>query len=222
MKPLSMIVFDWDGTLMDSEAKIVGCLRAALNDINLPDQPDEQLKNVIGLGLREALVRLHPEGTDKEHTELTNRYRYHFLEASTIPSTLFDGTKELLQTLNQQGYFITVATGKGRIGLNKVLEETGTGDLFHYTRCADEARSKPHPQMLEELMEWCGVEPHETLMVGDTEYDLQMAQHAGTHSLAVSYGVHGKQRLLACNPVDCVDSMAELSNWLTTRIKYAA
>lgn len=222
MKALRMIVFDWDGTLMDSEAKIVGCLRAALADINLPDQPDEQLKNVIGLGLREALQRLHPQGTEKEHHDLTNRYRYHFLEASTIPSTLFDGTRSLLEKLNQLGYFVTVATGKGRIGLDKVLEETATGHLFHYTRCADETRSKPHPQMLEELMELCAVEPHETLMVGDTEYDLQMAQHAGAHSLAVSYGVHDKDRLLACEPLDCVDTITELSDWLTTRVKYAA
>ncbi|MEJ2142054.1 MAG: HAD-IA family hydrolase [Gammaproteobacteria bacterium] len=222
MKPLRMIVFDWDGTLMDSEARIVGCLRAAMADINLPDQPDSQLKNVIGLGLREALQRLYPEGTEKEHTELTNRYRYHFLEASSIPSMLFDGATTLLEKLNHQGYFVTIATGKGRIGLDKVLEETGIADLFHYTRCADETRSKPHPQMIEELMDWCGVEPHETLMVGDTEYDLQMAENAGAHSLAVSYGVHDKDRLLACSPLDCVDSMTELSNWLTTRVKCAA
>ena len=222
MKPLRMIVFDWDGTLMDSEARIVGCLRAALSDINLPDKPDEQLKNVIGLGLREALQKLHPEGTEKEHTELTNRYRYHFLETSTIPSPLFDGANQLLETLNQQGYFLTIATGKGRIGLDKVLDETGIGHMFHYTRCADETRSKPHPQMLEELMDLCAVEPHETLMVGDTEYDLQMAQHAGAHSLAVSYGVHDKDRLLACNPLDCVDSMMELADWLTNKVKYAA
>jgi phosphoglycolate phosphatase len=222
MKPLRLIVFDWDGTLMDSEARIVGCLRAALKDIHLPDQPDENLKNVIGLGLREALQRLHPQGSEAEHTELTNRYRYHFLEASSIPSSLFEGAQTLLQALNQQGYFVTIATGKGRQGLDKVLEETGVANLFHYTRCADETRSKPHPQMLEELMAWCGVEPHETLMIGDTEYDLQMAKHAGAHGLAVSYGVHEKQRLLDCGPLDCVDSMSDLMAWLTTRIKYAA
>lgn len=222
MKPLKLIVFDWDGTLMDSEARIVGCLRAALTDIDLPDQPDEQLKNVIGLGLKEALQRLHPQGNDIEHQQLVDRYRYHFLESSNIPSPMFDGAEALLEDLNQSGYFLAIATGKGRIGLDKVLDESGLGELFHYTRCADETRSKPHPQMLEEIITFCGVEPHEAIMIGDTEYDMQMANHAGTHALAVSYGVHDKQRLLACNPMDCVDDMCELTHWLLSKIKRVA
>lgn len=222
MQPLKLIVFDWDGTLMDSEARIVACLRAALNDIDLPDQPDEQLKNVIGLGLKEALQQLHPQGKDKEHQQLTDRYRYHFLESSKIPSPMFDGAQTLIENLNQQGYFLAVATGKGRLGLDKVLDESGMARFFHYTRCADETRSKPHPQMLEEIISFCGVESDEAIMIGDTEYDLQMANHAGTHALAVSYGVHDKQRLLACNPLDCVDDMNELSHWLLNKVKRVA
>ena len=222
MQALKLIVFDWDGTLMDSEAKIVACLRAALNDIDLPDQPDEQLKNVIGLGLKEALQRLHPQGTDIEHQQLTDRYRYHFLESSTVPSPLFSGVEELLQNLYQQGYFLAVATGKGRIGLDKVLDESGMGYYFHYTRCADETRSKPHPQMLEEIIDYCGIEPGETIMIGDTEYDLQMANHAGTHALGVSYGVHNKERLLACNPLDCVDNIDALTHWLMNKVELVA
>jgi len=222
MQPLKLIVFDWDGTLMDSEARIVACLSAALNDIDLPDQPDEQLKNVIGLGLKEALQQLHPQGNDKEHQQLTDRYRYHFLESSKIPSPMFDGAQALLENLNQQGYFLAVATGKGRLGLDKVLDESGMGRFFHYTRCADETRSKPHPQMLEEIIAFCGVESDEAIMIGDTEYDLQMANHAGTHALAVSYGVHDKQRLLACNPLGCVDDMNELTYWLLNKAKRVA
>ena len=222
MQPLKLIVFDWDGTLMDSEARIVGCLRAALNDIDLPDQPDEQLKNVIGLGLREALQQLHPQGNDWEHQQLTDRYRYHFLESSQIPSPMFDGAEALLENLERSGYFSAIATGKGRLGLDKVLDESRMGRFFHYTRCADETRSKPHPQMLEEIMAYCGVEPDEAIMIGDTEYDLQMANHAGSHALAVSYGVHDKQRLIACNPLDCVDDMNELTHWLLKKTKLVA
>ncbi|MGD8524714.1 MAG: HAD-IA family hydrolase [Thioalkalispiraceae bacterium] len=222
MHALKLIVFDWDGTLMDSEARIVGCLRAALQDIDLPDQPDEQLKNVIGLGLKEALQRLHPEGNDREHQQLTDHYRYHFLESSKIPSPMFDGAQTLLEELNRLGFFLAVATGKGRPGLDKVLSESNTGHLFHYTRCADETRSKPHPQMLEEIMDFCGVESHETIMIGDTEYDLQMANHAGAHALAVSYGVHDKQRLLDCAPLDCVDNINELSEWLLNKAQHVA
>lgn len=222
MHPLKLIVFDWDGTLMDSEARIVGCLRAALLDIEQPDQPDTQLKNVIGLGLKEALQRLHPMGSDKEHQHLTERYRYHFLESSKIPSPMFEGAEALLENLEQLGYFLAVATGKGRSGLDRVLNDTGLGRYFHYTRCADEARSKPHPQMLEDIIGYCGVDAHEALMIGDTEYDLQMANHAGTHALGVSYGVHEKQRLLACEPLDCVDNLNELSDWLLNKVKRVA
>lgn len=222
MQPLKLIVFDWDGTLMDSEARIVGCLAAALKDINGPALPAKQLKDVIGLGLKEALQNLHPQGSEKDHQQLTERYRYHFLQANKIPSPMFDGVEPLLESLNQQGYFLAVATGKGRMGLNKVLDESGMKQHFHYTRCADETQSKPHPQMLEEIMDFCSVNPEETIMVGDTEYDLQMANHAGAHALAVSYGVHEKQRLLDCNPAGCVNDIMELTHWLMNKVKFAA
>ncbi|MEJ2398791.1 MAG: HAD-IA family hydrolase, partial [Gammaproteobacteria bacterium] len=124
------------------------------------------------------------------------------------------GIEDLLMALRERGHYLAIATGKGRVGLDKALDETGLRGYFDYTRCADETRSKPHPQMLEEIMERLGVNNRETLMVGDTEYDLQMAKNAGTAALAVSYGVHEKQRLLACQPLACVDDSVSLQQWL--------
>lgn len=217
-----LIVFDWDGTLMDSEARIVACLRAAIDETGLAHRPDEALRNIIGLGLREALVTLYPEGSEQQYDALVQHYRHHFLEFDDTPSPLFDGADTLIRDLHAQGHFLAVATGKGRNGLDKVLEETALGQYFHYTRCADETHSKPHPQMLLDIMDWLGREPSDTLMIGDTEFDLQMAKSAGVKSLGVSYGVHDKARLLACEPLACLDSLAEVSEWLNTNMNQAA
>ena len=128
----------------------------------------------------------------------------------------------MIRNLHDQGHFLAVATGKGRQGLDKVLDETALGEYFHYTRCADETRSKPHPQMLLDIMDWLGMEANATLMIGDTEFDLQMARNAGVNALGVSYGVHEKARLLACEPLACLDSLAEVSEWLNTNMNQAA
>lgn len=217
-----LIVFDWDGTLMDSEARIVACLRAAIEETGLSHRPNEALRNIIGLGLREALMTLYPEGSDQQHNDLVKHYRHHFLVSNETPSPLFEGADQLIRELHAQGHFLAVATGKGRQGLDKVLEETALGEYFHYTRCADETRSKPHPQMLLEIMDWLGTEPANTLMVGDTEFDLQMARNAGARALGVSYGVHDKARLLACEPLACLDSLAEVAAWLNANVNKAA
>lgn len=209
-----LIVFDWDGTLMDSEARIVACMRGAITDLDMPERSAEQIRNIIGLGLRESVATLFDGLSESAYQALVERYRYHFLVGDNTPSLLFDGVLELLSALEQQGHYLAVATGKGRLGLDKVLEETGLTSVFHATRCADETFSKPHPQMLLDIMERLGADTQETLMVGDTEYDMQMASNAGTAALAVSYGVHSKQRLLKCQPVSCVDSVAEMADWL--------
>ncbi len=222
MTDLQLIVFDWDGTLMDSEGEILACMRAAINDLGLEPRTDEQLKNIIGLGLQEALRTLYPEGEPGELAQLTSRYRHHYLDVKRRPSELFPGARQMIEELHQAGHFLAVATGKGRQGLNRVLTETGLADYFHTTRCADECHSKPHPQMLHEIMDYLGIEPGSALMIGDTEYDLQMAVNAGVKSLGVSYGVHARQRLLDCNPLDCLDSIEELHAWLKDKINLAA
>lgn len=209
-----LIVFDWDGTLMDSADHIVECLGNAITELNLAPRTTDELKNIIGLGLREALFALYPNATEKELTDLVAVYRQHFFDQKNNPSELFDGARELIHELSENNYLLAIATGKGRNGLDKVLNETGLGDYFPITRCADEAHSKPHPQMLLDIIDYYGADASETIMVGDSEYDLLMANNAKTHSVAVSYGVHEKQRLLDCNPLTCLDNMQELHQWL--------
>ena len=211
-----LIVFDWDGTLMDSEAHIVASMLNAVDDLGLPPASGDSVRNTIGLGLREAITKLLPEASDAIHQSLVDRYRYHFL--ADDPCQPFEGAETVLSALQDEGYLLAVATGKGRPGLNRVLESTGFGRYFVETRCADETCSKPHPQMLHEIMEVLDVSPTRTLMIGDTEYDLQMANAAGVAPLAVDYGVHERERLLGCNPLGCLMSIQELPEWL---VQYA-
>jgi len=217
-RPYNLLVFDWDGTVMDSESHIVASVLAAINDLALPERSAFEAKNIIGLGLREAIQTLYPGSDDKLHDNLIERYRHHFLIANTTPSPLFPGAEALLESLNDAGYLLAVATGKGRGGLDRVLEETGLRAMFVTTRCADESFSKPHPQMLEHIMDFTGCEPDETLMIGDTEYDMEMASNASTPALAVSYGVHELERLQKHNPVGIIDALTELQPWLLSRL----
>jgi phosphoglycolate phosphatase len=212
-----LLVFDWDGTLMDSEARIVACMQAAAADLGLGVPADERVRDIIGLGLREAVTALIPEADDALVQRIADRYRLHFLNQNQTPSPLFSGAAEVLHGLYDQGYLLAVATGKGRRGLDKVLAETGFDRLFHATRCADETFSKPHPEMLLQLMDELGVTAAETLMIGDTEYDLQMANNARAWGLAVSYGVHARERLLQQGPLGCLDDIRDLGAWLEPR-----
>lgn len=214
MKKPTLLVFDWDGTLMDSEARIVSCMLTAAAEAGLEPPPCEEARGVIGLALREAVTALFPEITEGARERVVERYRHHYLVASTVPSRLFPGAKDLLAALYDRKYFLAVATGKGRRGLDQVMEEHGVHQLFHYTRCADEARSKPHPQMLWDIMDHLGVGPADTLMIGDTDYDLLMAENAGVPALAVGYGVQSRARLMACRSLACVDSIEDLRKWL--------
>lgn len=213
-RKFKLLVFDWDGTLMDSEARIVSCVHAAARDMAIEAPSEDRVRDIIGLGLKEALDKLFPGSDDPFKERFIEFYRHYFLHEDSTPSLLFPGARAVLNGLAGEDYLLAVATGKGRPGLDKVLKETGLKSLFHATRCADETFSKPHPEMLMQIMDELGVEPTDTLMIGDTEYDLQMAINAGTHGLAVSYGVHSVDRLKQFNPLGCLDDIAELSGWL--------
>ena len=202
---------------MDSESRIVDCVKAAFADLELPSCTDEEISNIIGLGLREAVDTLYPSADEELLQAIVDRYRVHYFDENRTPSRLFCGAREVIETLAARDYLLAVATGKGRRGLNMVLEATGLGAYFHTTRCADETFSKPHPEMLEQILDELGVFPHEALMIGDTEYDLQMATHAGMPALAVSYGVHAVERLLRHKPLDCLDAVTDIPSWLQRR-----
>lgn len=214
MNGYRLLVFDWDGTLMDSQARIVACFQAAAADVGVNVPHGDRARDVIGLGLAEATERLFPGVDGGVVARVVERYRHHFLGDHPTPSELFPGVVETLEQLADTGYLLGIATGKSRRGLDKVLGETGLGRFFQASRCADEAFSKPHPQMLEEVMSLLGASPADTLMIGDTEYDMQMARNAGVPGLAVSYGVHEPARLLAEGALACLDHIADLPRWL--------
>jgi len=212
-----LIVFDWDGTLMDSVAKIVACTQAAATDLGLKVPEFDEAKQIIGLGLHEAMARLFSITDEDEVQRVANQYRQHFLGDEPTPQELFSGAESLLKGLESEGYRLAVATGKSRRGLDHVLQKTGLGALFHATRCADETFSKPHPQMLEEIMDITGIYPENTLMIGDTEYDMLMAGNAGADALGVTYGVHSREHLLAHGALECVDEITQVAAWLDNR-----
>lgn len=210
----TLLVFDWDGTLMDSIDRIVASMEAAATDLDLVPLERVDVLNIIGLGLPEAIARLFPQAGQDMHSRFADRYRHYFVEASPVPAPLFPGAAATLASLREQGYLLAVATGKARRGLDRALADTGCAHFFHASRCADEVKSKPHPQMLLEIMAQLDVPAHATLMIGDTDYDMKMAVNAGVPALAVSYGVHTGERLRQHGPLACLDAIGELVPWL--------
>lgn len=214
MARCELIVFDWDGTLMDSTGMIAGAIQAAARDLGIAPPSLEQARQIIGLGLDDALRQALPDLPPRRYPELADRYRFHYL-ARDHELLLFPGVSDLLAGLAAAGYWLGVATGKSRRGLDRALASSGLGAYFNATRCADECLSKPHPQMLEELMAEFGASPATTLMIGDTTYDLQMARNAGVTGVAVAYGAHPKTVLEAEAPAFCADDVEALQTWLS-------
>ncbi len=209
-----LIVFDWDGTLLDSAAAIASSIQAAARDLGLEPPSDQRARHIIGLGLDDALRHALPDLPRERYGELSLRYRHHYL-AQDHELALFAGADALVRELAARGHMLAVATGKSRQGLERAFTASGLGPVFHGSRCADECHSKPHPQMLEELMDEFGVLPQATLMIGDTSHDLLMARNAGVEAVAVSYGAHEMDTLLSFDPVHCAASMEELTAWLS-------
>ena len=200
-----LLIFDWDGTLCDSLARIALCLQLSAADVGLPEPSLTAAKNIVGLGLDEVMRELFP-GVDSAMTaNLRDVYSTHFIREDRTPSAFFPGVREHLEKLREQGFTLAVATGKSRKGLDRVLDAVDMTGFFHSTRCADETASKPHPAMLFSLLEEFEVPPESALMVGDTSYDMEMARAAQVPRLAVSYGAHSQERLLEYQPIACID-----------------
>jgi phosphoglycolate phosphatase len=207
-----LIVFDWDGTVIDSTAIIAGSIQEACRDLKLPVPDDETARHVIGLGLMQALRYAVPTAPEEMYEPLVARYRHHFLsQHDTIP--LFDHARETIIELRDAGYRLAVATGKNRIGLDRALETTEMGEYFHATRTADRTFSKPHPAMLLEIMDELDVPPARTLMVGDTTHDLQMAINAGVDAVGMTHGAHPENQLRELKPIVLLDDFVELRAW---------
>lgn len=210
-----LIVFDWDGTLMDSTATIASSIQRACADLGLPVPSDERASHVIGLGLSDALAYAVPEMTKDRYPAMVERYRHHYLSRDQ-DLDLFPEVREIIVELKEAGRFVAVATGKSRVGLDRALDVSGLRPLFDATRCADECRSKPDPQMLFDLSDELGVRTSRMLMIGDTTHDLMMATNAGARSLAVSYGAHDARALEGQGALAVLGSTAQLRAWLRT------
>lgn len=208
-----LIVFDWDGTLLDSAGAIVYAIQAACRDLELPVPDEARARHVIGLGLIDAMRYAVPDLPPERYPVIADRYRFHYL-AGDHHLTLFAGVREMLGRLQESGHILTVATGKSRHGLDRALDHSGLRPLFQASRCADECHSKPHPQMLDELMAEFGIAAASTVMIGDTSHDLLMASNAGVDGLGVTYGAHPHDHLLEHAPLACLHSVPELDQWL--------
>lgn len=213
IRRFDLLVFDWDGTLMDSAAAIVSSIQAACRDLGLPVPDRATASHVIGLGLRDALTYAVPQLAVEDYGKMAERYRHHYL-SQDAELAVFAGAQEMLSGLAGAGFQLAIATGKSRVGLDRALQATGIAGLFCASRCADECFSKPHPAMLFELMAELGAAPGRTLMIGDTTHDLQMAANAGVASLGVTYGAHPKPQLAALQPLAVVDHIEDLAAWL--------
>ncbi|WP_028534886.1 HAD-IA family hydrolase [Paludibacterium yongneupense] len=216
-KNFDLIVFDWDGTLMDSTAHIAHSIQLASAELGLPVPDRATANHVIGLGLTEALACACPELTPDRYPAMIDAYRRHYFGRDETLE-LFDGVREGLAALARTGVILAVATGKSRRGLDRALEATGIAPCFAASRTVDECASKPDPEMLHQLSALFDIAPERTLMVGDTTHDLQMANNAGARGAGVCYGAHPREALLDCQPLGLFDSFDEFCTWLRNHL----
>jgi phosphoglycolate phosphatase len=212
-KQFDLIVWDWDGTLADSTGMITNAILKAAEQVGLPALSHQAASNIIGLGLRESIFALYGDIPTKQAKALAAQYSANYY-AGESEITLFEGVADTIAVLFERGFKLAVATGKGRRGLNSAMERSMLGHYFHSTRTVDECFSKPHPQMLDELMAHLDVVPNRTLMIGDTSYDLQMAHNAGVNSVGVSYGAHKAEQWQHFEPIQQFSDFSSLSHWL--------
>jgi len=214
MQTYKLVIFDWDGTLMDSVDRIVYSMQASAVALSFEPPSYHQAKQIIGLSLPKAIQTLFPSANEEQVQILTAQYKYQYVEVNTTPTPLFNNALELLTQLKQENKLLAVATGKARAGLQRVWQVSDTEHFFIASRCADECVSKPDPDMINSLLTELNIKKHEAVMIGDTSFDLEMAQRAGVDSIGVTYGVHDTEVLSKYKPKAIVDSLAELHQLL--------
>ncbi|SDU00114.1 HAD-IA family hydrolase [Halopseudomonas salegens] len=215
MTELQTLIFDWDGTLANSVEKIVLSMQRAADDVGLDPLSAQAVREIIGLGLPEAIAVLYPNVEDRQLAErLGTAYGQHYLTLEEVPSPLFDGVRDALDIFRDAGFRLAVATGKKRRGLARVLEKHGLSGFFDATRCADETASKPNPLMLAQILYQLDTPAERAIMLGDSVFDLQMAHNAGVRPVAVSYGAMTREQLLACEPEHCLDTFSDFHHWV--------
>ncbi|MDT3282879.1 HAD-IA family hydrolase [Shewanella sp. SP1S1-7] len=236
IKQYDLVIFDWDGTLMDSIGKIITCIENMARALQLPIPSESDIRDIIGLSMTEALRVLFPQGLnlsassvysqpqhpknafgqgkDDQYQQMRAEFKAQYLHLDATPTPLFAQAPLLIDELHTQGYQLAVATGKARAGLDRVFEQTGLGRYFVASRCADEVHSKPHPEMISSLLKELNIAPSRALMVGDSLLDLTMAANAGIDSVGVTYGAHSAETLLRAKPIALIDSPAQLLQYL--------
>ncbi|BBP46272.1 hydrolase [Thiosulfatimonas sediminis] len=214
MKKYQLAIFDWDGTLMNSEARIVDAIKIAALECGLPVLPDDVNKQIIGLSLDKAILGLYPDLEEGQVVRMAQAYTQSFLEDSVVEMLPFAGAEALLLNLKQQGVKLAIATGKSRKGLNQVLAECGFGVYFDITRTPVESASKPDPLMLQQILDVLQVAVEDAVMIGDTTFDMEMAQAIGMDRIALSHGVHQMHQLDVFQPVAQLDDLQQLNAWL--------
>lgn len=211
---IKVVIFDWDGTLIDSVEHIAESLHQAATDLGYPELEREAYRDIIGLGMIEALHKLYPGISHQEMTRIREGYAEYFFAKTTTPQNVFVGMADVITDLRGAGRGCSVATGKSRRGLEGALVSSGLGPHFDTTRCADETRSKPDPRMLCEIIEHYNIRPDQAVMIGDTRYDLEMAQRIGMPSIGVEWGVHQRDVLSHYDPHAIVGTVLDLRDVL--------
>lgn len=210
IKDYDLIVFDWDGTLVDSIDWIVECIQHVAEEQNLIKPDEQSCKDIIGLSLSEAMLTLFPNISEQDKIAMVELYRTRYISKACSGNDLFLDVIRVLDTLKSMDKTLAIATGKGRQGLDRGLDGTGIRSFFKYLRCADTMKSKPSPHMLFDIMEESNIPAEKTLMIGDSTLDLIMANNAGVASIAVTTGAHSYDVLKQHAPLACINNLTEL------------
>ena len=210
-----LVIFDCDGTLVDSQHMIIAAMQATLSAVGLPVEDDMRIRSTVGLSVREAIAALRPDDDDNALENMTNLFKREFyrlrVDEAATPDPLYSGTREILGHLREAGFILGVATGNSQRGLNRVIEEHSLDGFFTTLQTADGHPSKPHPSMIQSAALETGVDPAACIMVGDTSYDMMMARSAGSLAVGVRWGYHSAEELSRGGAHHLLDAFGELA-----------
>lgn len=217
--PYSFVIFDWDGTLMDSTGRIVSAMQTSAANVELPIPSTKAVKGIIGLSMQACMDKLFPEAGEEQRAALLEEYRFQYVEGDDTPTPLFEGVMDSLEWLKGNDIKIAVATGKSRAGLDRVMKEINLLNYFDLSICADEAEGKPHPEMVHRLLDKAGHKKEQAIVIGDSIHDLHMAQNAGVDSIGVTSGANEHEELTPYSPLAVFENVIHIQGWFQSQHK---